>query len=184
MESTRDNIRSLEYDPDNKKAHYRLAKSLVALKQYNWAKRVYEWYMKRYPGDTSLDSVAKVLQKGKGILLDLLTINLEPKKEWNHELCKEFRDSQERFCGHSNMNTDIKEANWFGGRDQYIVGGSDCGSLFVWERATGNVIGAWKADEHILNCVQPHPSRCLLATSGIDNVVRLWEPARVSSIVG
>uniref|UniRef100_A0A914C6Z6 WD and tetratricopeptide repeats protein 1 n=1 Tax=Acrobeloides nanus TaxID=290746 RepID=A0A914C6Z6_9BILA len=172
MESIRDNIRSLEFDPENKKAHYRLAKSLVALKQYNWAKRVYELYLRRYPGDLSLDSVGKVLQKGK-----------EPKKEWTHELVDQYRDSQERFCGHSNMNTDIKEANWFGGRDQYIVGGSDCGSLFLWERSTGCVIGLWKADDHILNCVQPHPSRCLIATSGIDSVVRLWEPARFSTYV-
>jgi hypothetical protein len=71
MESIRDNIRSLEFDPENKKAHYRLAKSLVALKQYNWAKRVYELYLRRYPGDLSLDSVGKVLQKGKGGLFSI-----------------------------------------------------------------------------------------------------------------
>ncbi|VDP63407.1 unnamed protein product [Schistosoma mattheei] len=33
-----------------------------------------------------------------------------------------------------------------------------------------------KADSSTVNCVQPHPSICLLASSGIDSVVRLWSP--------
>ena len=33
-----------------------------------------------------------------------------------------------------------------------------------------------KADEDVVNCVQPHPSLPLLATSGIESVVRLWSP--------
>jgi len=35
----------------------------------------------------------------------------------------------------------------------------------------------FKADHYTLNCVQPHPWRFLIATSGIDNVIRFWEPA-------
>lgn len=27
-----------------------------------------------------------------------------------------------------------------------------------------------------MNCVQPHPSLCILATSGIDHEIRLWSP--------
>ncbi|CAG2122389.1 unnamed protein product [Medioppia subpectinata] len=33
-----------------------------------------------------------------------------------------------------------------------------------------------RGDDSIVNCLQPHPSSCLLATSGIDQVVRLWSP--------
>ena len=33
-----------------------------------------------------------------------------------------------------------------------------------------------QGDELIVNCLQPHPSYCFLATSGIDPVVRLWNP--------
>lgn len=33
-----------------------------------------------------------------------------------------------------------------------------------------------QGDESIVNCLQPHPSYCFLATSGIDPVVRLWNP--------
>lgn len=57
-----------------------------------------------------------------------------------------------------------------------VVGGSDCGSLFIWERATGKVLRLFKADEYSVNTVQCHPNRLLIATSGIDNVIRFWEP--------
>lgn len=33
-----------------------------------------------------------------------------------------------------------------------------------------------KADCSIVNCVQPHPSEFMIATSGIDNEVKLWAP--------
>ncbi|KHN71413.1 WD and tetratricopeptide repeats protein 1 [Toxocara canis] len=68
------------------------------------------------------------------------------------------------------------EAVWFGGRDEYIAAGSDCGSLLIWERKSGALVKAFEADKNILNCVQPHPTTCLLATSGIEHVIRFWQP--------
>ena len=32
------------------------------------------------------------------------------------------------------------------------------------------------ADDDILNIVQPHPDKFLIATSGIENCIRFWEP--------
>jgi len=78
-----------------------------------------------------------------------------------------------RFCGHCNTTTDIKEANFFGG---YIVAGSDDGSFFIWDRKTTNIVKIIKGDESIVNCLQPHPTTCVLATSGIESVIRLWAP--------
>ncbi|VDP18912.1 unnamed protein product [Echinostoma caproni] len=60
--------------------------------------------------------------------------------------------------------------------DAYIVAGSDCGSMFIWDRYTTNTVRILEADSSTVNCVQPHPSICLLASSGIDSVVRLWSP--------
>ncbi|GFS78955.1 WD and tetratricopeptide repeats protein 1 [Trichonephila clavipes] len=85
-------------------------------------------------------------------------------------------DYEVRFCGHCNTTTDIKEANFFGSNGQYIVAGSDDGSIFIWDRITTNIVRVLRGDESIVNCLQPHPSTCLLATSGIDPVVRLWGP--------
>lgn len=33
-----------------------------------------------------------------------------------------------------------------------------------------------KGDNHVVNCIQPHPSLPLLATSGVDHDVKLWSP--------
>ncbi|CAH8429513.1 unnamed protein product [Dicrocoelium dendriticum] len=85
-------------------------------------------------------------------------------------------DYTKRYLGHCNVITDIKEANFFGSYGEFIVGGSDCGSFFVWNRETTNIVRILEADSSTVNCVQPHPSICLLASSGIDSVVRIWGP--------
>ncbi|XP_032828787.1 WD and tetratricopeptide repeats protein 1 isoform X1 [Petromyzon marinus] len=85
-------------------------------------------------------------------------------------------DYKLRYCGHCNTTTDIKEANYFGSAGQYVVAGSDDGSFFLWDKATCNLLRVLRGDESIVNCLQPHPSACLLASSGIDPVVRLWAP--------
>lgn len=59
---------------------------------------------------------------------------------------------------------------------QYILAGSDDGCFFIWDRHTGIVERVLRGDESIVNCLQPHPFTCMLATSGIDSVVRIWSP--------
>ena len=97
------------------------------------------------------------------------------------ECSKEFaaNDYSFRLCGHSNAHTDIKEANYIGERGEYIAAGSDDGNIFIWEKTTGNIVRVLNGDDSIVNCVQWHPSGPLLATSGIENMVRLWEPKAV-----
>lgn len=46
----------------------------------------------------------------------------------------------------------------------------------MWDKETTNLVRVLKGDDSIVNCLQPHPSMCLLATSGIDPVIRLWSP--------
>ncbi|KAK6029533.1 tetratricopeptide repeat protein, partial [Ostertagia ostertagi] len=60
--------------------------------------------------------------------------------------------------------------------DRGIIAGSDCGSLLLWERSSGVLVAAWNADQSILNIVQPHPTQFMLATSGIEEVIRFWQP--------
>jgi WD40 repeat protein len=59
---------------------------------------------------------------------------------------------------------------------QYILAGSDDGCFFIWDRNTGIVERVLRGDESIVNCLQPHPFTCMLASSGIDSVVRIWSP--------
>lgn len=53
------------------------------------------------------------------------------------KLFQNYYDYDQRFVGHANCQTDIKEANFLG--DSYIAAGSDCGNLFIWHRS-GTVI--------------------------------------------
>ena len=56
------------------------------------------------------------------------------------------------------------------------MAGSDDGKIFFWDRKSTNIIKVLKGDDSIVNCLQPHPDCCVLASSGIDHVVRLWSP--------
>lgn len=79
-----------------------------------------------------------------------------------------------KFVGHRNARTMIKEATFWG--NDYIMSGSDCGHVFTWERATGDLVMLMEADQHVVNCVQPHPTLPMLATSGIDYDIKIWSP--------
>ena len=70
----------------------------------------------------------------------------------------------QQLTGHRNARTMIKEAAWWGNR--FVLSGSDCGHMFAWDRETGNLVMLLEADRHVVNCVQPHPTDPILATSG------------------
>ena len=96
--------------------------------------------------------------------------------QWENSVEYQAYDYSHRFTGHSNAHTDIKEANFIGERGEYIAAGSDDGNIFIWEKATGNIVRVLHGDDSIVNCVQWHPLGPLLASSGIANTVQLWEP--------
>ncbi|KAL0108166.1 hypothetical protein PUN28_015037 [Cardiocondyla obscurior] len=79
-----------------------------------------------------------------------------------------------KYMGHRNARTMIKEANFWG--NDFVMSGSDCGHVFVWERDTARLCMLLEADQHVVNCLQPHPYLPMLATSGIDYDVKLWAP--------
>ncbi|KAK9863498.1 hypothetical protein WJX84_002533 [Apatococcus fuscideae] len=82
----------------------------------------------------------------------------------------------QRFVGHCNVQTDIKEACFLGQNDELVAAGSDDGNVFIYSVATGQPVRVIKADSDVANCVQCHPHLPVLATSGIESVVRLWSP--------
>lgn len=57
------------------------------------------------------------------------------------------------------------------------MSGSDCGHIFVWCAASGRVVAMLRGDDDTVNCLEPHPHHLLtVATSGIDDTVKLWTP--------
>ncbi|BET02723.1 WD domain, G-beta repeat [Nesidiocoris tenuis] len=82
----------------------------------------------------------------------------------------------QKYTGHRNSRTMIKEATFWG--DDYVISGSDCGHIFMWEKETARLKMLLQADHHVVNCVQPHPFLPVLASSGIDYDVKLWAPTQ------
>ncbi|XP_077213002.1 transducin family protein / WD-40 repeat family protein [Tasmannia lanceolata] len=93
-------------------------------------------------------------------------------------------DLKQRFVGHCNIGTDIKQASFLGQKGEFVASGSDDGRWFIWEKRTGRLIKMLAGDEAVVNCVQCHPFDCTIATSGIDTTIKIWSPrARIPSIV-
>ncbi|GIY31284.1 WD and tetratricopeptide repeats protein 1 [Caerostris extrusa] len=189
----------MELDPDYLKAHFRLAQCLyklrwvklalecltiIRLKFPDYAKtKTFELFetevkvacfanMDLERADTESDDDSSVIgatasssrvnkRRTTSVAKVLFEIS-DREKTWRETAF----DYEARFCGHCNTTTDIKEANFL----------EDDGSIFIWDRKTTNIVRVLRGDESIVNCLQPHPSSCLLATSGIDPVVRLWSP--------
>ncbi|CAI2321746.1 unnamed protein product [Caenorhabditis sp. 36 PRJEB53466] len=162
----RESVKALEIHRGNTKALFRLIKSLSSMEHVVLAKKCLETYKQWFPNDQGV--------------IDRLTEEIAQIKESDGQpelqQAEGSVDYVQRFTGSTNHQTDIKEANFFGSRDQFIVAGSDCGHMYIWSRDTSKLLGIWKADDHILNICQPHPDLFLLATSGIEDDIRLWSP--------
>ncbi|RZF46444.1 hypothetical protein LSTR_LSTR012519 [Laodelphax striatellus] len=198
----RDCHTTLNLDPNHVKAFFRLARCLYELDWREEAKQCLEAFKIRFP-EHATSHACKALEKDISTPRSSSpeTKNSKPRTDTpssdlefsdveedldfvsqsqitNRESAwreKAF-DYEKRFYGHCNTTTDIKEANFFGSNGQYIMAGSDDGSIYFWERESTNNVRILKGDSSIVNCLQPHPSSCLLASSGIDTTVRLWSP--------
>jgi DDB1- and CUL4-associated factor 8 len=103
----------------------------------------------------------------------LFDVNEQLNQEHDSKTVTKFENL---FSGHRNVRT-VKEVNFFGPRDEFVISGSDCGSIFFWEREKNEIIQIVKGDKHIVNCLSPHPNSIpVLATSGIENDVKIWTP--------
>jgi nuclear receptor interaction protein len=94
------------------------------------------------------------------------------------------------YRGHCNVKT-VKDVNFFGLDDEYVVSGSDDGNFFVWERKTGRLVNILEGDGEVVNVIQGHPYEPMLAASGIDHTIKIFSPdarareaARLGSGVG
>ena len=58
-----------------------------------------------------------------------------------------------RYHGHCNVKT-VKDANFFGLQDEYVVSGSDGGHLFIWDKKTSALVNILEGDNEVVNVVQ------------------------------
>jgi len=80
-----------------------------------------------------------------------------------------------RYSGHRNLRT-VKEVSFLSPTSAFVASGSDDGRIFIWDKRTGQLRMLMKGDNEVVNCVQSHPTDMLIATSGIENDIKLWAP--------
>lgn len=69
----------------------------------------------------------------------------------------------------------IKGVNFFGPRSEFVMSGSDCGNCFFWDKQNESIVQWMAADEKgAVNVLEPHPSFPFVATSGIDDDIKIW----------
>ncbi|RVX72108.1 hypothetical protein B0A52_04706 [Exophiala mesophila] len=79
------------------------------------------------------------------------------------------------YQGHCNTRT-VKDVNYFGLNDEYVVSGSDDGNFFIWDRKTCKIVNILEGDGEVVNVVQGHPYEPMIACSGIDSTVKIFGP--------
>jgi len=57
------------------------------------------------------------------------------------------------YTGHCNVKT-VKDVNYFGLQDDYVVSGSDSGHVFIWDRKTAELVNILEGDGEVVNVVQ------------------------------
>ncbi|XP_012612326.2 DDB1- and CUL4-associated factor 8-like isoform X1 [Microcebus murinus] len=86
-----------------------------------------------------------------------------------------------RYKGHRN-NATIKGVNFYGPGSEFVVSGSDCGHIFLWEKSSCQIIQFMEGDKGgTVNCLEPHPCLPVLATSGLDHDAKIWAPTAKAS---
>jgi len=97
-----------------------------------------------------------------------------------------------QYRGHCNVKT-VKDVNFFGLQDEYVVSGSDSGHVFIWDKKTTQLVNILEGDGEVVNVVQGtarqasaiisasnraagHPYEPVLAVSGIDQTIKIFSP--------
>lgn len=63
------------------------------------------------------------------------------------------------YRGHCNVET-VKDVNFYGLQDEYVVSGSDAGHVFIWDKKTTQIVNILEGDEDVVNVIQgqsPYP---------------------------
>ncbi|KAL9620563.1 MAG: hypothetical protein Q9160_004924 [Pyrenula sp. 1 TL-2023] len=79
------------------------------------------------------------------------------------------------YRGHCNVKT-VKDVNFYGLNDEYVVSGSDSGHFFIWDKKTGQCVNILQGDGEVVNVIQGHPYEPMIACSGIDSTIKIFSP--------
>jgi len=69
----------------------------------------------------------------------------------------------------------IKGVNFYGPNSEYVITGSDDGNVFIWDKETEELLTVLEGHDEVVNVTVGHPTQPLLATSGIDYCIKIWQ---------
>ncbi|KAG0457227.1 hypothetical protein HPP92_022053 [Vanilla planifolia] len=115
-----------------------------------------------------------------------MDIDSREKKKNENSVYSSSEDSNsycvlQAFGGHHNFNT-VKGVSFLGPSCEYVASGSDSGHVFIWSKRNGKLLRVMEADKKVVNCVEPHPWLTMIATSGIENDIKIWMPIAEESV--
>jgi WD repeat-containing protein 42A len=77
----------------------------------------------------------------------------------------------------------VKGVNFYGRNSEYVISGSDCGHVFIWDKESEKCIWYDKGDDDgTVNVLEPHPHFPIIATSGLEHDVKIWAPLSQESV--
>ncbi|KRZ18209.1 DDB1- and CUL4-associated factor 8 [Trichinella zimbabwensis] len=80
------------------------------------------------------------------------------------------------YFGYRNFQT-VKGINFYGPSSEFIMSGSDCGHIFFWDKNSEKLVNVLLGEERgVVNALVSHPHCSVLATGGLEPVVKLWAP--------
>ncbi|KAL8543395.1 hypothetical protein ACS0TY_004071 [Phlomoides rotata] len=94
----------------------------------------------------------------------------------------DVKAAPQAYKGHRNSET-VKGAGFFGPKCEYVVSGSDCGRIFIWNKKDGRLVRVMEADKHVVNCIESHPHSTVLASSGIEHDIKMWIPKAIDRAI-
>jgi nuclear receptor interaction protein len=74
-------------------------------------------------------------------------------KRWKVEADVPCAPHTRVYTGHCNVKT-VKDVNYFGLQDEYVVSGSDSGHVFIWDRKTSQLVNILEGDGEVVNVIQ------------------------------
>jgi len=78
------------------------------------------------------------------------------------------------YKGHYSSKT-IKAVNFYGPDSEFVISGSDDAKIYIWDKKTTELLTILECHQEIVNCIVGHPTQPMIASSGIDTVVKLWQ---------
>jgi WD40 repeat protein len=78
------------------------------------------------------------------------------------------------YSAHTSRKT-IKGCAFYGPNSEFVITGSDDARIYLYDKESTRLVQVLEGHESVVNCIASHPSTPMLASSGIDHVVKIWE---------